>query len=370
MDQQPTIIDYRLLVDNMTTAILLVDSDLNVFYLNSSCEALFDISLLRASGQPVINLLHAPNDTFNTHEALLNTLRSSQHYTRREAIINVNFKDIHVDYTVSQLNTGKPYHPLLLIELNPIDRMLKISKEENFIQQHQVARQLIRGVAHEIKNPLGGIRGATQLLARSLNDPKYAEFTDIIINEVDRLRNLADTMLGSRQLPSYEDVNIHEPLERVRSLIVNQTKKKIKIIRDYDLSLPDVKADRDQLIQVMLNISVNAIQAMTENKEFFVEHEPELMLRTRIQRLVTINGVLNRSAVRIDIEDNGPGIPEDILESVFYPLVTGRAKGTGLGLSIAQNIMHQHNGMIECQSIPGKTIFSLYLPWESDHVAK
>lgn len=369
MDQLPTI-DYRLLVDNMTTAVLLVDSNLNVFYLNSSCEALFDISLLRASGQPVINLLHAPNDTFNTHEALLNTLKSSQHYTRREAIINVNFKDIHVDYTVSQLNTGKPYHPLLLIELNPIDRMLKISKEENFIQQHQVARQLIRGVAHEIKNPLGGIRGATQLLARSLNDPKYAEFTDIIINEVDRLRNLADTMLGSRQLPSYEDVNIHEPLERVRSLIVNQTKKKIKIIRDYDLSLPDVKADRDQLIQVMLNISVNAIQAITENKEFFVEHEPELILRTRIQRLVTINGVLNRSAVRIDIEDNGPGIPEDILESVFYPLVTGRAKGTGLGLSIAQNIMHQHNGMIECQSIPGKTLFSLYLPWESDHVAK
>lgn len=369
MDQLPTI-DYRLLVDNMTTAVLLVDSNLNVFYLNSSCEALFDISLLRASGQPVINLLHAPNDTFNTHEALLNTLKSSQHYTRREAIINVNFKDIHVDYTVSQLNTGKAYHPLLLIELNPIDRMLKISKEENFIQQHQVARQLIRGVAHEIKNPLGGIRGATQLLARSLNDPKYAEFTDIIINEVDRLRNLADTMLGSRQLPSYEDVNIHEPLERVRSLIVNQTKKKIKIIRDYDLSLPDVKADRDQLIQVMLNISVNAIQAITENKEFFVEHEPELILRTRIQRLVTINGVLNRSAVRIDIEDNGPGIPEDILESVFYPLVTGRAKGTGLGLSIAQNIMHQHNGMIECQSIPGKTLFSLYLPWESDHVAK
>ncbi|WP_129154564.1 nitrogen regulation protein NR(II), partial [Acinetobacter baumannii] len=342
----------------------------NIFYLNSACEALFDISLLRASGQPVLNLLHAPDDTFNTHEALLNTLKTGQPYTRREAIINVNFKDLHVDYTVSQLNAGKSYHPLLLIELNPIDRMLKISKEENLIQQHQVARQLVRGVAHEIKNPLAGIRGATQLLARSLNDESYAEFTDIIINEVDRLTNLADTMLGSRQLPSYENVNVHEPLERVRSLIANQTKKKIKITRDYDLSLPDVKADRDQLIQVMLNISVNAIQAITENKSFFTDQEPELILRTRIQRLVTINGVLNRSAVRVDIEDNGPGIPESILESVFYPLVTGRAKGTGLGLSIAQNIMHQHNGMIECQSVPGKTMFSLYLPWESDRVAK
>ncbi|WP_198080011.1 nitrogen regulation protein NR(II) [Acinetobacter calcoaceticus] len=369
MDQYNPI-DYRLLVDNLTTAILLIDSNLNIFYLNSACEALFDISLLRASGQPVLNLLHAPDDTFNTHEALLNTIKTGQPYTRREAVINVNFKDLHVDYTVSQLNAGKSYHPLLLIELNPIDRMLKISKEENLVQQHQVARQLVRGVAHEIKNPLAGIRGATQLLARSLNDKTYAEFTDVIINEVDRLTNLADTMLGSRQLPSYENVNVHEPLERVRSLIANQTKKKIKIIRDYDLSLPDVNADRDQLIQVMLNISVNAIQAITENKTFFIDQEPELILRTRIQRLVTINGVLNRSTVRVDIEDNGPGIPESILESVFYPLVTGRAKGTGLGLSIAQNIMHQHNGMIECQSVPGKTIFSLYLPWESDRVAK
>ena len=367
MDHNATI-DYRLLVDNLTTAILLVDCNLNIFYLNSSCEALFDISLLRAKGQPVINILHAPKDSFNTLDALNNSIQSGQAYTRREATINVNFKDIHVDYSVSQLNTGKPYHPLLLIELNPIDRMLKISKEENLIQQHQVARQLIRGVAHEIKNPLGGIRGATQLLARSLNDPQYAEFTDIIISEVDRLRNLADTMLGSRQLPSYEPVNVHEPLERVRSLIANQTKKKIKITRDYDLSLPDVKADRDQLIQVMLNISVNAVQAMTENKEFFIDHQPELILRTRIQRLVTINGVLNKSAIRIDIQDNGPGVPEEILESVFYPLVTGRAKGTGLGLSISQNIMHQHTGMIECQSIPGKTVFSLYLPWESNHV--
>ena len=369
MDQAPTI-DYRLLVDNLSTAILLVDSNLNIFYLNSSCEALFDLSLLRASGQPVLNVLSVPSDEFDTEDALLNTLQTGQPYIRREATINVNFKDLHVDYSVSLLNYGKSYHPLLLIELNPIDRMKKISKEENLIHQHQVARQLVRGVAHEIKNPLAGIRGATQLLARSLNDPQYEEFTDIIISEVDRLRNLADTMLGSRQLPSYEPTNVHEPLERVRSLIANQTKKKIKITRDYDLSLPYVNADRDQLIQVMLNISVNAVQAMTENKEFFVDQPPELILRTRIQRLVTINGVLNRSAVRVDIEDNGPGVPEEILESVFYPLVTGRAKGTGLGLSIAQNIMHQHNGMIECQSVPGKTVFSLYLPWEFNHVAK
>ncbi|EPF71910.1 nitrogen regulation protein NR(II) [Acinetobacter rudis] len=363
-------IDYQLLVDNLVTAILLVDHNLNIYYLNSACEALFDLSSLRAKGQPVLNILHRSNDHFKTHEALLNTLNKGQSYTRREAILSVNFKDVHVDYSVSQLQSSIQQAPLLLIELTPIDRMLKIAKEESLSQQHQVTRQLIRGVAHEIKNPLGGIRGATQLLARSLADPQYNEFTDVIISEVDRLRNLADTMLGSRQLPSYSEVNLHEPLERVRALIVNQTKNRIKITRDYDLSLPEINADRDQLIQVMLNISVNAVQAMTENKAFYQDHSPSLCLRTRIQRLVTINGVLHKSTIRIDIEDNGPGIPEELLEAIFYPLVSGRANGTGLGLSIAQNIMHQHSGMIACQSIPGKTTFSLYLPWESNHAAK
>ncbi|MBF7685239.1 PAS domain-containing protein [Acinetobacter sp. B10A] len=365
-------IDYRLLVDSLSTAVLLVDEKLNVFYLNPACESLFDISALRACNYSALQLLEIPDDEFNTEKALINTLEKGQAYTRREAIIRVNFQNIHVDYSVSCVNVDKNTAPFLLIELNPIERMLRISKEEHLLQQHQVTRQLIRGVAHEIKNPLGGIRGATQLLARRLNDEKYNEFTEIIINEVDRLRTLADTMLGSRQLPSYIDVNIHEPLERVYSLVSNQTKKKIRLIRDYDLSLPTIQADRDQLIQVMLNISVNAVQAILENKAFYhhQEQSPTLTFRTRIQRLVTINNILHRSAIRIDIEDNGPGIPTDILEAVFYPLVTGRANGTGLGLSIAQNIIHQHNGVIVCQSVSGKTTFSLYLPWESKHVTK
>lgn len=365
-------IDYQTLVDSLSTAVLLVDQDLNVFYLNPACEALFDISSLRACHTSVLQLLEFPGDTFDTAKALLNTFKKGQAYTRREAIIRVNFQNTPVDYSVSLVHINKNTTPFLLIELNPIERMLKISKEEHLLQQHQVTRQLIRGVAHEIKNPLGGIRGATQLLARSLNDKKYDEFTEIIISEVDRLRTLADTMLGSRQLPSYIDVNIHEPLERVYSLVSNQTKKKIKLIRDYDLSLPNIQADRDQLIQVMLNVSVNAVQAMLENKEFYENQHttPQITFRTRIQRLVTINSVLHRSAIRIDIEDNGPGIPADILEAVFYPLVTGRASGTGLGLSIAQNIIHQHNGVIVCQSVAGKTTFSLFLPWESKHVTK
>lgn len=359
-------IDYKTIVDHLTTAVLLVYSDLTVHYMNSSCETLFEISFLRIQDQPVTQFVELNDSNIKFKQALNKTLQTGQPYTHREALLNIGLKDRYVDYTVSLLtqNTSQTT-PLLLIEFQPIDRLLRIAREDIQLQQHQVARQLIRGVAHEIKNPLGGIRGATQLLARNVKDPHISEYTEIIINEVDRLRTLADTMLGSRQLPSYEAVNIHEPLERVRSLVLSQTKNKVQVKRDYDLSLPDVIADRDQLIQVILNISVNAVQAMTENREFFTEHKPQLIFKTRIQRLVTIQGVHHRSAIRVDIEDNGPGIPPDIIESVFYPMVTGRAKGTGLGLSIAQNIMRQHQGMIECHSEVGHTVFSLYIPWEN-----
>lgn len=371
MIEQKIPIDYQILVDHLTTAILLVDQDLKIFYMNSSCETLFDISLFRASGQMLTDILFSPIDSFNTQKVLINALEKGQAYTRREALIRVNLHDIHVDYSVSLLpEVSSHAQRTLLVELTPVEHIKKISKEENQLQQHHVTRQLIRGIAHEIKNPLGGIRGATQLLAKLLNDAQYDEFTNIIINEVDRLRNLADTMLGSRQPPSYRKINVHEPLERVRTLIYNQTKKEIEVIRDYDLSLPEIQADLDQLIQVILNISVNAVQALVEHPDFFREHQPQILLRTRIQRLLTIHGVLHRSVVRIDIEDNGPGIPENILESIFYPLVTNRANGTGLGLNIAQNIIHQHQGMIACHSTPYKTTFSLYLPWEINHDAK
>ena len=360
-----TNIDYKVLVDNLTTAVLLVHSDLTVHYMNSACETLLGISFIRVQEHAISDFIELSEDDFSFEKALKRTLETGQPYTHREAILNINLKDRYVDYTVSLIQNSANTDPYLLIELQPIDRLLRMSKEELNNQQHLIARHLIRSMAHEIKNPLAGIRGATQLLARTVKDQHIDEYTEIIINEVDRLRNLADTMLGSRQLPSYEPVNIHEPLERVRSLVLSQTKNRIPVKRDYDLSLPEIIADRDQLIQVILNISVNAVQAMTENKEFFTDTKPTLIFRTRIQRLVTIQGIHHRSAIRIDIEDNGPGVPPEILESVFYPMVTGRAKGTGLGLSIAQNIMHQHQGMIECSSEVGRTVFSLYLPWEN-----
>jgi two-component system, NtrC family, nitrogen regulation sensor histidine kinase GlnL len=370
---------YQRITDYMLTAIILVRSDLSIEYVNPACEALIELSHLRALKQPLLTILIDQDPHFDSHAALSRLLANGQPYTRREAILKIGLRDKIVDYTVSLIvdndtPSNAPDEILnhrILFEIQPMDRLVRIGREEHLTQQHSIARQLVRGVAHEIKNPLGGIRGATQLLARIL-PAGGSEYTDVIISEVDRLRHLADTMLGSRKPPAFALVNIHEPLERVRALILNQfmsqfsspAEGRFQVIRDYDLSLPEMKADKDQLIQVMLNIAVNAVQAMTENAQKMHGRVPSLIFRTRILRMFTINNTLHRSVIQVDIEDNGPGVPEVLVESIFYPMVTGRANGTGLGLSIAHDIIHLHNGMIECHSVVGKTIFSLFLPWE------
>jgi two-component system nitrogen regulation sensor histidine kinase GlnL len=217
-------------------------------------------------------------------------------------------------------------------------------------------------MAHEIKNPLGGIRGSAQLLERMLDNPELKEYTTIIIEEVDRLRNLVDKMLGPNKLPERLETNIHEVLERVRSLIMVEAAEKLNIIRDYDPSIPEFLADKEQLIQVILNISRNAMQALLSKRQ--VNSPAEITLSTRAVRQFTIGHTKHRLVLHISIIDNGPGIPEDIRESLFLPMVSGRAEGTGLGLSIAQSIINQHQGIIECDSTLGKTHFSIYLPLE------
>lgn len=366
---------YQRITDHMLTAIILVRSDLSIEYLNPACEALIELSQFRALKQPLLSILIDQDPQFDAQVALSRLLANGQPYTRREAILKVGLRDRVVDYTASLImDNNAPddiAHHRILFEIQPMDRLLRISREEHLTQQHSIARQLVRGVAHEIKNPLGGIRGATQLLARTLPEAS-TEYTDVIISEVDRLRHLADTMLGSRKPPAFSLVNVHEPLERVRALILSQfmsqfsssSDVKFKVVRDYDLSLPEMRADKNQLIQVMLNIAVNALQAMTENVHKMQGRTPSLIFRTRILRMFTINNTLHRSVIQVDLEDNGPGIPEELVESIFYPMVTGRANGTGLGLSIAHDIVHLHNGMVECHSVVGKTIFSLFLPWE------
>ena len=220
-------------------------------------------------------------------------------------------------------------------------------------------RSLVRGLAHEIKNPLGGLRGAAQLLERQLPSEELKEFTQVIIGEADRLQNLLDRMLGPNTPPNMRMINIHSVLERVRTLVEaeNASLPGIELERDYDPSIPDVYGDAEQLIQVVLNLVRNAIQALGQ--------EGRIVLRTRTQRQVTLGQKVHRLVLRVDIVDNGPGIPEPLQNDIFYPMVTGRADGTGLGLPIAQSVINHHGGLIECASRPGETVFTIYLPLEN-----
>ncbi|PTQ89510.1 nitrogen regulation protein NR(II) [Agitococcus lubricus] len=354
---------FKRLLDHLNTAVLLIDEQLKVSYLNPSAEMLLAVSRQRAVGYPLENIFI---DYFgdDAMKKMAYTLKTAHPFTKREAHMRVGTTEVVVDYTVAALLT--PHEPpCLLIEMQQIDRLLRISREESILSNHQVTKQLVRGVAHEIKNPLGGIRGAAQLLGRALPDNHLSEYTQIIIEEADRLRNLADRMLGPRKLPDLQPVNIHECLERVRSLILVEAEGEVTIVRDYDLSLPELTADPDQLIQALLNITGNALQALRENPKQI--RPPTITLRTRAQRQFTIGAVRHRLVVRIDIVDNGPGIPANLVDTIFYPMVTGRASGSGLGLSIAQDIIHLYHGLIECDSRVGQTIFSIFLPLENGH---
>ena len=347
------------LLDNLSTAVLLCDTQLRLRYLNPAAESLLAVSHTRAIGAALSDVLVETHQ--NTEEALQETLHSGHPFTKREAVLRVGLRDIVVDYSVSLMQSPEE-ETQLLIEVQPRDRLLRIAREEAMLASHRATRTLVRGVAHEIKNPLGGIRGAAQLLERELPSADLKEYTRIIIEEADRLRSLADRMLGPRRLPTIRSMNVHECLERVAGLLAAEADGRIQLIRDYDPSLPDIVADPDQIIQAMLNIGGNALQALLENPS---DREPTLTLRTRPVRQFTIGATRHRLVLRVDIRDNGPGIPSDLLESMFYPMVSGRAGGSGLGLSIAQDIIHQYHGLIECESKPGDTTFSIFLPLDA-----
>ncbi len=370
---------YRRIVDNQNTTLLLFDDELRLSYLNPAGEMLFAVSARRANRILAHELLAGPMG-----EAALvsmrNALASGHPFTEHEfplalPALHGNSRPITVDLTVTPVSDLEGMG--LLVELVQVDRHMRIAREENLLAQHQAARAVVRGLAHEIKNPLGGLRGAAQLLERELSDASLKEYTRIIIGEADRLRNLVNRMLGPNALPQKTLINIHHVLERVRSVVLADTPLDVlaasvsagnsanasrhlgvvpgvRIIRDYDPSIPDFQADQDQLIQAVLNIVRNAVQAVGDSGD--------ITLRTRIQRQVTINQQRYKLAVRIDIVDDGPGIPPDMLENIFYPMVTGRPEGTGLGLSIAQSLINQHQGLIECSSHPGQTTFTLLLP--------
>ena len=348
-----TEIDQRVL-ENLTTSTLLFDQELRLSYINPAGEMLFAASARQAQGLTLHELLPKATALVASVERALD---SGHPYTERELRLALaDGRIITVDCTVTPLlETKQP--TALLVELLHVDRHLRIAREEHLLAQHQAARALVRGLAHEIKNPLGGLRGAAQLLERELPDEDLREYTRIIIQEADRLQNLMNRMLGPNSLPQKRDINIHEVLEHVRGLVRAEAAPGVRIERDYDPSIPTLRADPDLLIQATLNIVRNALQVLGE--------QGTIQLRTRALRQVTIGQRRHKLVVRIDISDDGPGIDPELIESIFYPMVTGRANGTGLGLSIAQSLVNQHGGLIECASRPGRTVFTILLPLDS-----
>ncbi|WPC05516.1 nitrogen regulation protein NR(II) [Pseudomonas benzenivorans] len=349
---------HRLLLDNLTTATLLLNGELRLEYMNPAAEMLLAVSGQRSHGQFISELF---TESAEALSALRQAVEQAHPFNKREAVLtSVTGQSLTVDYAVTPiLSRGAT---LLLLEVHPRDRMLKITKEEAQLSKQETTKLLVRGLAHEIKNPLGGIRGAAQLLARELPAPELKDYTDVIIEEADRLRNLVDRMLGSNKLPSLTPTNVHEVLERVASLVEAESQGSIILVRDYDPSIPDLLIDREQMIQAVLNIVRNAMQAIATQK-----HDlglGRITLRTRTLRQFTIGHTRHRLVARIEIIDNGPGIPQELQETIFYPMVSGRAEGTGLGLAITQNIISQHQGLIECESHPGHTLFSIFLPLE------
>jgi two-component system nitrogen regulation sensor histidine kinase GlnL len=248
----------------------------------------------------------------------------------------------------------------VLLELVEIEQQARQDRESRTLDQARVTKELIRNLAHEIKNPLGGIRGAAQLLEMELDNKSLTEYTGVIIHEADRLQALVDRLLAPHRRPRVvADVNIHEVLERVRSLVLAEHSKGLEIVRDYDISLPEFRGDREQLIQAVLNITQNAAQALVGE---IAEGDARIVLRTRASRQVTIGRTRYRLALDLHIEDNGPGVPAEIRDRIFFPLVTGRDGGSGLGLTLAQDVVQQHQGLIECESEPGRTVFKIQIP--------
>jgi two-component system nitrogen regulation sensor histidine kinase GlnL len=347
-------------LDLLATAVVVVDDNQAVLYMNPAAENLFEASHTSAAGLTIERLL---GENAILAAAISYSRANHSSYTEHEIEIATSGRQrLNLACTVSPADLGDDAAAMLL-EFRQIDQQLRVEREARLLEQSQAHRELIRNLAHEIKNPLGGIRGAAQLLDRELERPGLHEYTQVIIKESDRLQALMDRLLTPHRLPLPGPVNIHEVLERVRSVMLAEFPD-IAVRRDYDTSLPLLTGDREQLIQVVLNIVRNAAQAIKVSGMDLASGE--IRLKTRVARQVTIARRRFRHAVQIEISDNGPGIPENMRERVFQPLISGREGGSGLGLTIAHNFITQHRGAITVDSVPGRTCFTLLLPVQDD----
>jgi two-component system nitrogen regulation sensor histidine kinase GlnL len=345
-------------LDLLASAVVLVDGGGHILYVNAAGENLLESSLKALARQPLGGLFAAPLELEN----IIAQAREHKFSDVRHELVleRAGREALHVHIIASALDEPDG---AVMIELREIVQQMKQDREERLMDQSQANKELIRNLAHEIKNPLGGIRGAAQLLEMELPPlhlTHLREYTQVIIKEADRLQTLVDRLLAPHRRPHIVgDVNIHEVLERVRSLILAEFPVGLTIRRDYDASLPEFRGDKEQLIQTVLNIAHNAAQALAARIEY---GDAEIILRTRVARQMTLAKVRYQLALDLHIIDNGPGIPPQIRDRIFYPLVSGRDGGSGLGLTLAQTFVQQHMGVIECESRPGQTDFRILLP--------
>src|ERR1700722_13685361 len=345
------------LLDALVTSVFLLDQDLHVCYLNAAAQTLLGQGPNQTLGRRVTELTRGAENLLPLFDR---AREGGEGVVQRElAWPAPGGIDRILDCAVTQITLGQD-NVRLLLEIEDITQHRRLTRENALLAQLGGSRLMVRQLAHEIKNPLGGVRGAAQLLERELLDPALREYTRVIISEADRLTNLLDSMLGPGRPPAKQLINVHELLERVYHLLRSEAPEGVTVDRDSDPSLPALTVDPNHIIQAMLNLGRNAVQALSSARV----GNPRLTLRTRVAVNVGIGGRGHRSVASIQFEDNGPGVASEIRDTIFYPLVSGRADGTGLGLGIAQDLVSRHGGLIEFDSSPGRTIFVIYLPMD------
>jgi two-component system nitrogen regulation sensor histidine kinase GlnL len=343
------------ILQNISTAIIVLDQQLAIRFTNNAACVLLGQSERRLSGAGFESLFRhfsLPMAKFNqTVEELTDFSNSEVH------AILADSRPVLLALKCSALVQNNQH--FALIECQQVDQQKRIVQESKNENQHQAARGMIRGLAHEIKNPLGGIRGAAQLLQKELPSAELKEFTTLIIEQSDRLRNLVDRLLGPTKPPLLQAQNIHLVLDKTLKVVDFEQHQTLSVRRDYDPSIPEIQIDSELIQQALLNIIRNAVQAMSEH-----QIESQLMVSTRIKQHQIIHGHHHKICLQIKIIDNGPGVPPHLMDTLFFPLVSGSTSGTGLGLSISQTLIHQHNGRIDCDSWPGHTQFTLLIPFK------
>ena len=342
-------------LDLLSTAVIVLDDGARIVHVNQAAELLLSVSRKNLLGQSAERVI---GDELQIRQ-LVADARANRFGDRGQImeLKRLGRESLPVRVTATaQYGSSTP----LVLEISEIEQQLRVDREERQLGLSEASRQLLRNLAHEIKNPLGGVRGAAQLLDAELATPEQREYTRVIIAEADRLQALVDRLLApQREARSVAELNIHEVFERVRMIILAEFPRGLEIERDYDASVPDFRGDREQLIQALLNIVRNATQALESR---IAAGDASIALRTRVARQVTIARARHRLALDLHVIDNGPGVPSDIKERIFYPLVSGREDGTGLGLTLAQNYIQQHDGIIEVDSRPGRTDFRILIP--------